>query len=90
MDNSLAESLSGLILIRHNLSYDGIASVRIQEKTNSYSTFRTLSGSEILQQHGLHLIRVPTVEPILDDRWFLRQIKFARRRFEDVYNSSSN
>jgi hypothetical protein len=90
MDYSLIKSLSGFTLIRHNLAHDGIASVRIQESASPSPSFRTLSGEEILQQHGLHLIRVPTIEPILDDRWFLRQIKMARCRFEETYHSSSD
>ena len=28
--------------------------------------------------HGKHLIRVPTIRPLLEDDWFIRQIEQAR------------
>ena len=34
----------------------------------------SLSGAQTIQQQGVHLFRVPTVEAILDDDWFRRQI----------------
>lgn len=39
------------------------------------SFFRTLSGIETLHEQGRHLIRVPTIEPILNRRWFIEQIE---------------
>ena len=33
---------------------------------------------DILDQHGVHLIRVPTIEPLLNHNWFLQQIKQAQ------------
>ena len=62
----------------HNLEDDSIASVRRQQ---SDGTFRTLSGSETQNCQGLFLIRVPTVEPILDEQWFVRAIDEAQSRF---------
>jgi hypothetical protein len=59
----------------HNLEQDGIASVRKQAHENG--PFRTLSSAEILQQQGRHLIRVPTVEPVLNPGWFLEQLRLA-------------
>jgi hypothetical protein len=61
---------------RHTLEHDSIASVRVQAADGG---FRTLTGSEILEQQRVHLIRVPTIEPILHPRWFLQQIANARR-----------
>jgi len=66
----------------HNLSHDSIACVREQilpDNSNEPPKFRTLNGFEILQQQGIHLVRVPTICPILDRRWFLRQIRRSVR-----------
>ena len=65
----------------HNLAHDSIASVRLQSSNGE--SFRTLSGAEIQQMQGLHLIRVPTLEPILNPEWFLLQIEKARARYAD-------
>ena len=63
----------------HNLAHDSIASVKLQPHDGA--SFRTLSGEEIQQMQGLHLIRVPTIEPILNPDWFLIQIDKARARY---------
>jgi hypothetical protein len=63
----------------HNLPNDSIASVRLQSREGG--TFRTLVGKEIQQMQGLHLIRVPTIEAILNPDWFLQQIDQARARY---------
>jgi hypothetical protein len=63
---------------RHNLVHDSIASVRVERE---HGKFYPLSGAQILQQQGLHLIRVPTIEPMFDTRWFLQQISRAQERF---------
>jgi hypothetical protein len=60
----------------HNLSNDSIASVRVETKDGN---FQTLTGPEIQEQQGLYLIRVPTVEPILNPKWFLERIEKAQR-----------
>jgi hypothetical protein len=78
----------------HNLEHNSIACVREEcirnngtncGSSSSSSTtktiFRTLTGRETLEQHGLHLIRVPTVQAILQNRWFLEQIRTARTKF---------
>lgn len=57
---------------RHNLEHNSIACVREEVKPLG---FRTLSGMETLQEQGIHLIRVPTIEPILNRQWFIEQIK---------------
>mmetsp|Transcript_29794 Transcript_29794/g.43934 ORF Transcript_29794/g.43934 Transcript_29794/m.43934 type:complete len:447 (+) Transcript_29794:124-1464(+) len=38
------------------------------------SRFRPLSGAETLLEHGIHLVKVPTIEPILNPMWFIEQI----------------
>jgi hypothetical protein len=69
---------------RHNLEHDSIACVREEVKAagdgqsngvSSSMTFRTLSGRETLQEQGRHIIRVPTIEPIFNPRWFIEQIE---------------
>ena len=54
----------------HNDENDSIVAVRdfVDGKWVS------LSGAQTIQQQGVHLFRVPTVEAILDDNWFHRQI----------------
>jgi hypothetical protein len=66
----------------HNLLHDSIASVR---REDSDGAFYTLNGQEILDQQGLHLIRVPTIEPVLHPLWFLAQVKEAQEKFEATY-----
>mmetsp|Transcript_6342 Transcript_6342/g.9214 ORF Transcript_6342/g.9214 Transcript_6342/m.9214 type:complete len:431 (+) Transcript_6342:51-1343(+) len=54
---------------------DSIVAVRYQQSSPDHpSTFRSLSGNEIRNLHGKHLVRVPTFEPMLDKTWFLRKI----------------
>ena len=80
---------------RHNLEHDSIACVREEvpmavradddHETNSRQLharpleFRTLSGTETLHEQGIHLIRVPTIEPIFHRRWFIEQIETLLR-----------
>lgn len=62
----------------HNLPHDGIASVRQRHQSPSseeLTYYESLSGFEIQAMHGVHLIRVPTIEPILNVDWFLQQIR---------------
>jgi len=54
----------------HNDASDGIVAIRVLDTEEP----RSLSGSEILQLHGKHLVRVPTILPILNQNWFLEQI----------------
>lgn len=62
----------------HNLEFDSIAAVREQLPSGG---FRSLEGNEIQKEHGFHLIRVPTIEPILNRGWFCEQIRFATKNF---------
>jgi len=45
--------------------------------TTNTTTFSSLSGEEILAEHGKHIVRVPTIEPIMNENWFLEQISIA-------------
>ncbi len=64
----------------HNLSHDGIACVRRQMNDG---TFCTLDGATMHQEsQGVHLIRVPTIEPVLNPNWFVEQIHLARDRLQ--------
>jgi hypothetical protein len=74
----------------HNLPNDSIASVRRQQQNGgdnnnnndlSSTTYETLSGPEIQEMQGLHLIRVPTIEPILNLNWFVEQLGLAQSNF---------
>ena len=44
----------------------------------SMSSYESLHGNEALEMHGKHLIRVPTIRPLLEDDWFIQQIENAR------------
>ena len=73
----------------HNLPHDGIASVRRKvDKTSTRKStdnsnnngdeivlFESLPGPDIQSMQGLHLVRVPTIEPILNEHWFLEQFR---------------
>ena len=62
----------------HNLEKDSIASVRRPTADGGYEC---LSDYDILQEHGRHLIRVPTIAPILHQTWFLEAIQEAQENF---------
>lgn len=71
----------------HNLENDSIASVRLQ--ANEGEPFRTLTGREIREMQGLYLVRVPTIEPILNSNdWFLQQIDKARAHYAALVASA--
>jgi hypothetical protein len=72
---------------RHNLVHDSIACVRREvidhhhhpaaggdDDTGRRSSFVSLTGQEILAQQGVHLVKVPTILPILDEDWFVKEI----------------
>lgn len=74
----------------HNLKNDAIASIRRQvdvivdeasSGTTTSHTFETLTSTEILAEQGRHLIRVPTIAPILHPSWFLEVINMAQESF---------
>ena len=84
----------------HNLPHDGIAGIRRQRQqqvpaadsaadeasAGDIAVFESVTGAEIQKMHGLHLIRVPTVEPIMNRDWFLQQLDKVRqeRRFRTI------
>jgi len=47
------------------------------------SSYISLRGKGALEMHGRHLIRVPTLRPLLEDDWFVRRIEDARWRIFD-------
>ena len=60
---------------------DATPTTTLSAKTRATMTkYTSLHGSEALEMHGRHLIRVPTVRPILEPDWFIRQIEDARWR----------
>jgi hypothetical protein len=69
----------------HNLPHDGIACVRKQRDkdrepfNSSVSAYDTVPGDVMHHEHqGIHLVRVPTIEPVLNQKWFLQQIAAAQ------------
>jgi len=56
----------------HNDSSDSIVAVRSRETADL--AFTPLSGADTLLEHGVHLVRTPTICPILDQDWFLKQV----------------
>jgi hypothetical protein len=61
----------------HNLHDDGIACIRQEQADGS---FVTLDSESMHQLQGVNLVRVPTVEPVLNPNWFVEQIEQARGR----------
>lgn len=62
----------------HNLPNDGIACLRKQVLPDE--KFVTVDGKMMHEEsQGVHLIRVPTIEPVLNPRWFVEKIKAARK-----------
>jgi len=70
----------------HNLRHEGIACVRKElpgdDDNSEAMSFETVDGANIDLYHGVHLVRVPTVEPVLNPRWYIQQIEMARNRFQ--------
>lgn len=62
----------------HNLEHDSIASVR---ECTASGMFESLTSQEIRHEQGTHLIRVPTIAPILHPDWFLEMIDKAQEKF---------
>lgn len=82
----------------HNVKDDSIASVRrpvINSNTNTMPLglqqqgFESLTSDEILAEQGRHLIRVPTIAPILHPGWFLEAIDKAQASFVSLNKESS-
>jgi len=66
----------------HNDPNDGIVAVRASSKQSkkdsdgkSSMLFAPLNGYETIGMQGIHLVRVPTLEPVLSKSWFLEQIE---------------
>eukprot|EP00977_Amphora_coffeiformis_P001205 scaffold244_cov172-Amphora_coffeaeformis.AAC.58 len=72
----------------HNLEHDSIASVR-QPVPGDPETFQSLTSQDIRQEQGRHLIRVPTIAPILHPSWFLEVIDKAQEKFVRVKTEAS-
>jgi hypothetical protein len=70
--------------IKHD-PHDSIVAVRQQQQQNGHAgaetetddafQYHSLSGRDIQQLQGVHLVRVPTYKPILEVDWFVRQIE---------------
>ena len=80
----------------HNLPNDGIASVRKEslpdnagEKEDGTFSFDTVDGTDLTMYQGIHLVRVPTVEPVLNPKWYIQQIEKARNRLQLQLQSQS-
>ena len=70
----------------HNDPNDGAGGIRIPkaelgEGVERHTSYESLHGEEALNMHGKHLIRVPTVCPLMDDDWFVRKIEEARWKY---------
>jgi hypothetical protein len=66
----------------HNLAHDGIVCVRRQQ--GSDGSYYSLDGATANQDfQGVHMIRVPTIEPVLNPGWYLEQIAKATDRLQE-------
>jgi hypothetical protein len=73
----------------HNLPHDGIACVRRQHQVDG-TTFESMDGATMHDEsQGVHLIRVPTVEPVLNPNWYIQQIDQARKRLQERLSRDS-
>jgi len=68
----------------HNLPNDGIACVRKEVQAGS---FETVDGADMDSYQGVHLVRVPTVEPVLNPQWYIQQIEKARKNLQSKLKS---
>jgi hypothetical protein len=67
----------------HNLAHDGIVCVRQQQQRRHDGTFVTVDGTTMHTLYqGIHMIRVPTIEPVLNPHWFVEQINNARDKLQ--------
>lgn len=65
----------------HNLAHDGIGCARMQAADGSYYN---QDGATMHQKvQGVHMLRVPTVEPVLNPRWYLEQIALAQDKLQE-------
>jgi hypothetical protein len=64
----------------HNLANDGIACIRKQVD----GRYVTVDGESMhSESQGVHLIRVPTVEPVLNPNWYVQEIEKARNLLQE-------
>ena len=70
----------------HNLAHDGIACVRREQKDGSFETV----DSNVMHKdyQGLNLIRVPTIEPVLNPNWFMEQVSKAQSKLQRQLKSN--
>jgi len=67
----------------HNDATDSIVAVRCAWISDDGTlNYRSLSGEEVQRQHGRCIIRVPTIEPIMNVNWFIEQIAATEQRIE--------
>jgi hypothetical protein len=59
---------------------------------NNVVVFETVDGANMHEEYqGIHLIRVPTIEPVLNPNWFIEQIDIASNRLQRrLYNARNN
>ena len=64
----------------HNDPSDSIVAVRVRKQGSE--AFVPLTGEQTLDLQGRYLVRVPTIEPALNQRWFLEQIARCEEKNE--------
>jgi len=73
----------------HNDPTDSIVAVRYCDNNDKNKTnpreekkkmFTSLNGKDTICMQGKHVVRVPTIDAILDKYWFLRQIALAEKK----------
>lgn len=67
----------------NNDADDSIVCVRYRE--HSKQNFMSLSGEKIRQQHGTFIVRVPTVQAVLDRSFFLKKIGECEANFKKMF-----
>eukprot|EP00658_Telonema_sp_P-2_P065456 TRINITY_DN54690_c0_g1_i1.p1 TRINITY_DN54690_c0_g1~~TRINITY_DN54690_c0_g1_i1.p1 ORF type:complete len:387 (-),score=85.74 TRINITY_DN54690_c0_g1_i1:60-1220(-) len=72
----------------HNLADDSIVAVRARGTAGC--AFEPLSGEDTLALHGVHLVRVPTIAPILNLNWFLERIEECGAAWAAQHEGSSS
>ena len=68
----------------HKSALDSIVSVRHRKSTGD--VFKFMSGEEIINLHGHNLVRVQTIDAIMDHNYFMNKIKEC----EEAKNKSLN
>jgi len=71
----------------HNDPNDSIVSVRLRREKSS--GFQALTGESIRLLQERVLVRVPTVEPVLKQDWFLRKIEICERNMVNLRASKA-